>query len=90
MTERIIAVAIRMYGPDGTELYVTLPPPARHDTILHPLHHINNVIVLPDDQGFITDTGRFVGRREAAKIATAAGQVEEMTVPGYLFSEDVW
>jgi hypothetical protein len=39
-------------------------------------------------QGFLTSDDRFVDRREAAKIALAAGQVkEELKV---LFSEDLY
>jgi hypothetical protein len=50
------------------------------------------------DQGFMTTGGRFVDRQEAAKIATAAGQliVAELKrrgspiPPHTLYSEDVW
>lgn len=43
-------------------------------------------------QGFVTDSGRFVDRKEACRIAIASGQVQEkdMTVHGTLFSEDLW
>jgi hypothetical protein len=42
----------------------------------------------PAVQGFLTSDDRFVDRREAAKIALAAGQVkEELKV---LFSEDLY
>lgn len=39
-------------------------------------------------QGFMTSKGRFVGRKEAAKIAFDAGQLVEETT--YLFSEDLY
>lgn len=39
-------------------------------------------------QGFITSTGRFVGRREASAIAFAAGQTNVDT--GRLHSEDLY
>lgn len=39
-------------------------------------------------QGFLTDEGRFVQRRQAARIARAAKQVDRDN--DYLFSEDMW
>lgn len=42
-------------------------------------------------QGFLTSKGRFVNRREAWKIALAAGQVEKEPWEGsQLFSENLW
>lgn len=42
-------------------------------------------------QGFLTSGGRFVDRKEALKLATAAGQMKNTPHPsGDLFSEDVW
>lgn len=38
--------------------------------------------------GFVTNTGRFVSREEAAKIALSAGQITE--AKDKLFSEDLW
>ena len=40
------------------------------------------------DQGFVTNTGKFVNRSTAAVIAVNAGQIER--VPRELFSEDFW
>lgn len=42
-------------------------------------------------QGFVTDSGQFVGRSEALKIALEAGQVTAGTTshPTDLFSEDL-
>lgn len=92
MVERIVAVACRVPAPHtdsphgAFQVIATLPPPARHNDILWGFGR-----VLPEDQGFITSTGRFVGRREAAGIALGAGQVEELTAPASgLFSEDLW
>jgi len=44
------------------------------------------------NQGFITDTGRFVGRKEAAEIAIAAEQCDATTLRlgGLLMSEDLY
>lgn len=40
------------------------------------------------EQGFLTNTNRFVGRAEAADIAFKSGQIDKPKT--YLFSEDVW
>ncbi len=42
----------------------------------------------PGDQGFVTNTGRYVGREEGGKIALASGQIVKET--NFLFSEDLW
>lgn len=40
------------------------------------------------EQGFLTNTNRFVGREEAGQIAFQSGQIKTKT--DHLFSEDVW
>lgn len=43
------------------------------------------------NQGFITSTGRFVGREEAAKISISSGQIKELKFNSHqLFSEELW
>jgi hypothetical protein len=48
------------------------------------------------EQGFLTNTNRFVGRREAYKIALESGQIKKKKINNdkeeiyHLFSEDVW
>lgn len=82
--ERIISAAILYKG-----LIVTLPPPARHYSILHPLGAIVGEVIGPDEQGFLTSTGRFVGRIEARDIAVQVMGIK----PAHrrdLFSEDLW
>lgn len=85
--ESIVAAAIQFCG-----LTISIPAPARH-------HHIAHKIILDlgltdhaqRNQGFLTNTGRFVDRHEAANIARAAGQIIKKTGPeDELFSEDVW
>lgn len=105
MTETIVAAAIRKRVPahfrkqtwQGKPVYpeyitVTAPPPARHATLLHPM--CNETVVGPDDQGFLTSTGRFVGRAEALQIVLASGQPQidhpSRNAGGNLFSEDLW
>ena len=78
----IIAVACMIDGK-----VQTLPAPARHHNVLHkypmPEHKHG-------EQGFIDDSLGFVGRKKAAKIALAEGQVEKLHSPPWLFSEDLW
>ena len=84
-TERIVAVAINQ---DGT--VYSLPPPNRHP------HLINQVIwpiikrMVNGEQGFLTNTGRFVDRVEGAKIAVDSGQIPFLRWPPLLYSEDLW
>lgn len=91
-TETIVAAAVQVFG-----VTMSLPVPKRHHHILQALSIKGGLDMIlhghPDAQGFVTSSGRFVGRREAAAIAIAAGQVTpEALAPrnGVLFSEDVW
>lgn len=84
----IIAAAIQIGG-----MTVSLPPPARHHTIMSALHDWKEGAgqVGPDAQGFLTSVGTFVGREDACRIAQSAGQIVEKTFPTHLlFSEDLW
>ncbi len=84
MSERITAAAIKF-------LYITcvLPPPARHHHILRAIANVRqDVLIGPDEQGFVTSAGRFVDRSEARRIAVDAGQTN--TKHSHLFSEDLW
>jgi hypothetical protein len=88
--ERIIAAAVQLNG-----VTLSLPPPARHFHIVNSLCETleqpdGTRYAAPDDQGFLTDAARFVGRVEALEIATAAGQIIKPTPHRELFSEDVW
>jgi hypothetical protein len=68
-----------------------LPPPNRHHHILLEIYHETGDIVRdPALQGFITTTGRFVTRKEAAQIVVESGQIKEPKWPPVLFSEDLW
>lgn len=89
--ERIVAVACRFVGPltdspaGRITLTASLPAPARHHDILWGLGRVQ-----PQDQGFLTDRGRFVDRAAAAEIARAAGQAQALIAPPHLYSEDLW
>lgn len=91
MGEAIVAAA-HLYRLDGSEdpravpTIVSAPPPARH-------HNLFALAGKPDESGFLTSSGRFVGREEALRIASRAGQAL-IDHPGrharQLFSEDLW
>lgn len=89
--EKIVAVAIKVFGVTNS-----LPAPARHADVLKKLIDFNRVpdfnplVMLGDAEGFLTSTGRFVNRREAARIALAARQTTKLIDPPELFSEDLW
>lgn len=96
--ERIVAAAVQCEG-----FVYTLPPPARHHTILQrwpdvlspdarrrSAPGVEPIVVVRDVQGFVTGAGRFVDRIEAAAIAIAAGQIKALQWPPRLYSEDLW
>lgn len=95
-SERIVAAAVRTANTiHGGDLIISQAPPARHHTILHPLHDmLGGRNGRPSDTGFLTSTGRYVNRSEALVIATAAGQRIPRQPGQYdgpdLFSEDLW
>lgn len=69
----------------------TLPAPARHHHILWAIDQVHpGRAIEAHVQGFMTNTGRFVEREIAAHIAKMAGQVDKLTAPPQLYSEDVW
>lgn len=83
--KRIVSSAIRF----GTLVTSLASGRGRHHEIIF-RHH--STAVLPEhEQGFLTNEGMFVGRKEALKIAMAAKQVKKKTGnPSELFSEDLW
>lgn len=107
--EYIVAVAIRIpmqrfyLGIQGEGpmlpypefLTVSAPPPFRHHHLMHPLYDLTDKKARtgPDNQGFLTNRGRFVGREEALQIALASGQPlidHPSRHATQLFSEDLW
>lgn len=63
--------------------------PVRHDLlVLEALRHFNKAEVSKSTQGFLTSKGRFIDRKEAARIAFMAGQIPEPA--NRLISEDLW
>lgn len=82
--ERIVAAAVQFQGTT-----ISMPPPARHHTILHTLFPTIQPCVL--DQGFLTSDGRYVTRAEAWVIANRMNQVIlHVSDREELFSENLW
>ena len=77
----IIAAAIK-FG----DVVCFTPRPGRHHHVLHGLHEHHGTRTLGYDtevQGFITDKGDFLGRREALVYAKEHGQLLPRSPAGY-------
>lgn len=84
--EKIDRAAIRFGG-----VIYSVERPFRHNDVVRKIIYLTGVeVVIPETQGFITSTGRFVERKEALDIATKAGQMRNTPHAHGLFSEDVW
>lgn len=85
-TETIVAAAIRVGG-----IVYSVPRPGRHHDVFKAMTEREAAASRLEDQGFVTSTGRFVNRAEAADLARAANQlIREPTPADTLTSEDVW
>lgn len=86
MTERIACAAVRRHG-----VIYKVARPGRHHNVVRMMHYVGLRQDASYVQGFVTNTGRFVDRKEACGIAKAAGQIRVKTGgPDDLYSEDVW
>lgn len=94
--EKIVAAAIEVKG-----LVCFVQRPGRHHDVFHSMDRAGfSNRLLPEEQGFVTDRGRFVKREEARQIAERAEQLiaSDADADGNaiirkhreLFSEDVW
>ena len=85
-TERITGVAIQ--AADGIPRSMPIGSATHYRVSIELFEPSEQPRRLPS--GFVTNTGRFVGRREAYKIAVAAGQIdpEKTFQRGALFAED--
>lgn len=66
-----------------------LPAPYRHHHLIKKIHAMTGENVY-GKQGFYTDKGIVLDRKEAAKHAVDCGQIDKLNWPPNLFSEDVW
>jgi hypothetical protein len=102
---RVVAAAVRLVAPvdlgvvrAGDVLILSMPPPARHHTILHAMAACGIVETASGyNQGFLLSDGSYCEREAALVIATAAGQLvlhpdagRSPIAPPNLFSEDMW
>lgn len=78
--EHIAAAAVRLHD---SGLVIHLPIPARHHSVLHAFARLVGHALQAGDhtQGFLSKTGEFLDRREAAALVGKTGQ---------LYSEDLW
>ncbi len=86
--EYIVGVAIISKGK-----VFELDFPNRHHHCVHKAYIENyHKQVIATSQGFITNTGRYVERKEALVIAKTAKQLQPFTYhhPTELFSESLW
>jgi len=76
----------------GGEIY-TVPRPGRHCDVIKMMcndYGLRNMS-RPENQGFVTSTGRFVNREEGLKIAQEANQIiKKHPRASELYSEDMW
>lgn len=86
-TERIVRAAIRR----GKGVW-SVAAPGRHRQVFDDMIAAGlspDELGGPDDQGFITSTGRFVDRVIGRHVALACGQIEK-TISSELTTEDLW
>jgi hypothetical protein len=81
---KIIGVALKI----GEDLYFASRP-ARHDTMINMAFKDGHPAPVGGVQGFLTDTGQFVDREEAASIAQTHMGIT-LQWPPLLYSEDLW
>lgn len=86
----IVAAAIKLNDEPGG--VISMPPPNRHHHIIHALGEKHGEIYIAHgQQGFITDTGQWLSRVDAADHARRHGQIKKpMIAPPKLYSEDLW
>jgi hypothetical protein len=99
---QIVAAAIRVQPielpgvPNPINgIIISARPPHRHHHLIHAGYVVKgNKTVLPQEQGFLTSTGRFVDRLEAMQIALRSRQRFRgpLALGNYkkLYSEHLW
>ena len=83
----IVAVAIRF-----NELICHMPPPCRHSDVIKGCADAKMPLPIVGEQGFMTSSGKFLDRQEAALHAVTHDQVPRAKIHsnGKLYSEDLW
>lgn len=102
--ERIVCSACQVFvdtkdgtNEDGSEIIHTVYGLRHYDKFMHKqikeLEYLYQHPLLDWEQGFLTNKGRFVGRKEAMEIAKAQNQVIRLSGSpnsDILFSEDLY
>jgi hypothetical protein len=95
---KIVAAAVK-YLPTRTDkncpqykaIIISSPAPARHSDILIPMSQMHPTAAHEAEQGFLTDTGEFLGRIGAKQLVRDTKQPTiRNTHQTELFSEDLW
>jgi len=86
-TSAIKGAAIKF---DGKVYWV--PATGRHNHVFHKIMRENPELknCHGNEQGFVTQDDVFVDRIEGARIAIESGQIEKLSWPPHLYSEDLW
>ena len=72
-------------------MFVSMPRPARHGDLISELHLCGAGAYAHNEQGFVTNCGRYVDRIMARSIAEFQEQLKpDARKHKELFSEDVW
>lgn len=88
---KIIGVAIKC-----GEIVFSLPAPNRHHNVIHYIgENSGDQFIEKGIQGFITNHGEFLNRKEAMALAKANDQLNRISGEQYyqgpeLYSEDLW
>jgi len=85
MTEYILCSAIHNPADIDTGGQPLIYCGLRHHNVLWQGEHVSRQL---SHQGFLTNTGRFVDRKEGMEIAFSAGQINERK--NLLYSEDLY
>jgi len=83
----IIASAIKITKPDGTEMIIT---GKRHHNCFETIHDMGIRRPFKEEQGFVTGLGSFLDRYQACHYALLHKQIEKTEFPNVLYSEDLW
>jgi hypothetical protein len=86
MSETMIVAAAMVWKG----VVCSLPAPARHSDIIEAIAQNipENEWPVSGEDGFLTSSGKFVGRNDGMEIARAAGQTDSSS--DTLYSEDLW
>lgn len=88
--EIIVASAIRALNGD---VYSVMKPGRHHHCIAMMHEHYASEVYISgntDDNGFMTNTNRYIDRKEARELVIANGQAKYIMHPEELYSENLW